>query len=65
MRVEHLHICMEAATREKDLDMGNLYRVVDLVQMTFRDGILQTEYNCQMLFILTKGNGNFRVIGIL
>ena len=45
--------------------MGNSYRVVDLVQMTFRDGILQTEYNCQMLFILTKGNGNFRVIGIL
>ena len=64
MRVEHLPVCMEASTREKYMDTGNWYRVVDLVQMTFRYGILRTECNCQMLFILTKGNGNFRVMGI-
>ena len=65
MRSEHLQYWLAEATRNERPDTENWDWVVDILQTDFGGGTIPTDYNCQMMVIIPKGNGEFIGIRII
>ena len=65
MRVEHLRLQLQAATRKETQDTTKWGKVVSIVQAEFEDGNLAEECTCQTVVLITKGRGDFQGICLL
>ena len=65
MQVEHLQGWITAVKHERDLENDNLERFVDLVQTTFRNGTLPTDFTRNIFVFLSKGNINYMGTGLI
>ena len=62
---DHLQSCLAAATCEERTDMSNWERVVEILQLAFRDSKLHMECMWQKVVLIPKGNGEFVLIGLV
>ena len=62
---DDLHGWLRASTQEKGPYTGHWDRVIDLVQMNFRDGTLLKECTWKMVVLLPKFNGDFRGVSLI
>ena len=65
MQVENLQGWLAAVTREKDPDTGHWDHFIDMFQTVLWDELLPDECNWKMMLLLTKGNKEFRGIGLM
>ena len=65
MRVDNLQLWLVAATHEERPETSNWDRVVDIIQVEFREVRIKEECTLQTVVLLPKGNGEFRGIGNL
>ena len=65
MWADHLQSCLAAATCEERTDMSNWERVVEILQLAFRDSKLHMECMWQKVVLIPKGNGEFVLIGLV
>ena len=62
---EHLKICPAAVQEEENPDPSRSWIVLEMVQLAFDTGELATECTWATFIILTKGSGNYRIIGLI
>ena len=55
----------EISAAQKETELDNWTRVVDLVQLAFQEGKLAGEVTWQVVFLITKGKKDYRGIGIV
>ena len=65
MRQELLHGWLRDATYEKDLDTRMWDKLVSFSKMTFREGRLPVALTWIMMVLLTKGRGEYTLIGLV
>ena len=60
MRVDHLNPWLALATWEERTDISNWEQVVEILQASFGDGRITKECPWKTVFLILKGNKEFR-----